>query len=506
MHKEFLKDETLSEKFINKWKWLYIFSFLIAPSGYIIKLLISNNLSVSDVGIIYSIISFVSILSNYNDLWFTESLKYFLPKFWINKKYDNFKTSIFLALTIQTFTAILIWLWLWFGADWLSINYFHSVSASIALKVFSLWFVIFNVFKTMDTIFISFQDTFVFKFIEFVRMWSIVIFVLIIFFSGIWSVLTYSLAWFLGTLVWLIISIVIYIKKYKKILNIGNIQYDKALNKQIFKYALWVIVASQWWILLWNIDQQMIIYFLWPEQAGYYTNYSSLLMIYSIFLWALFGFLFPITTELIEKKQNWKVSLMLSIFYKYFTVIWIYVWVFFAIFWPAIAFVLFGEKFIYSWELLKYWAWWIFLNILISINFSVLAGLWKIRQRAKIIWVAAIVNSILNFILLTKIWVVWAIISTIVWWFIMLILSYKEIKNADLSIKLDWKFLLKNIIVIWIIAIILQNIAETINFQDRLQIFRLIFIVGLLYSIIIIVVNWKSVKLFLKEIKKIKWN
>jgi O-antigen/teichoic acid export membrane protein len=64
-----------------------------------------------------------------------------------------------------------------------------------------------------------------------------------------------------------------------------------------------VIVASQWWILLGSIDQQMIIYFLGPTAAGYYTNYNSLLMIYWIFLGPLFGFLFPITTELIEKKK-----------------------------------------------------------------------------------------------------------------------------------------------------------------------------------------------------------
>ena len=49
MTKEILKDETLSEKFIKKGFWLYLFAFLIAPSGYIIRLLISNDLSVAEV-------------------------------------------------------------------------------------------------------------------------------------------------------------------------------------------------------------------------------------------------------------------------------------------------------------------------------------------------------------------------------------------------------------------------------------------------------------------------
>ena len=143
MTKELLQDETLAEKLINRWKWLYIFSFLIAPSGYIIKLLISNDLSVADVWVIYSIIGFIGILSNYNDLWFTESLLYFLPKFWINKKYNEFKSSIFLALWIQTITAIFIACLLWFWADYLALHYFHSSSAVEILKVFSLWFIIY---------------------------------------------------------------------------------------------------------------------------------------------------------------------------------------------------------------------------------------------------------------------------------------------------------------------------------------------------------------------------
>jgi hypothetical protein len=57
--------------------------------------------------------------------------------------------------------------------------------------------------------------------------------------------LTYSLAWFGGTLIALLISILFLITKYKEVLNKGNIQYNAQLNKQIFKYALWVIVASQ---------------------------------------------------------------------------------------------------------------------------------------------------------------------------------------------------------------------------------------------------------------------
>jgi len=504
MQKELLQDETLAEKLVKRWFWLYIFSFLIAPSWYIIKLLISNDLSVAEVGIIYSIIWLIWILSNYNDLGFTESLQYFLPKFWINKKYDEFKTSIFLALWIQTFTAILIAILLWFGADWLATNYFHSPLAVISLKIFSLWFIVYNIFKTLDNIFKSFQDTFAYKLVDFIRMWSIVIFVAILFFSNTWSVLTYSLAWFGGTLVWLFVAFIIFLKKYKYTFTNWKIKTDKNLAKQLFSYSVWVVIWAQAGMLLWQIDLQMIIYFLWPQQAGYYTNYLSLLSIYNLILSPMFGFLFPVTTELAEKKQIWKLSLMINIFVKYFVIFWIYFWIFLAIFWPLIAFVLFWKKFVSSGKLLFYSWWFIFINILIQIFFPILAGLWKIKQRVKILWIAAGINFLLNLVLIPNIWIIWAIISTIIGWWIIAFLAGKEILKEWIKINIDRTFWWKNL-ALWIIFSLVGFFTlQNYSFQSRLDSLWLFLWVWLLYWIVILLVNWKEVRLFWKEVKKIK--
>ena len=141
-NKDLLQDETLSQKLIKKGFWLYLFWYLIAPGGYLIRLLISNSpkVSVADVGILYSIISLISFLNVYNDLGLTESLQYFLPKFWIKKEYNHIKTTIYLSFLVQFGTAILIALGLWFGSDWLAINYFHNPISADILKYFCLYF------------------------------------------------------------------------------------------------------------------------------------------------------------------------------------------------------------------------------------------------------------------------------------------------------------------------------------------------------------------------------
>jgi O-antigen/teichoic acid export membrane protein len=73
---------------------------------------------------------------------------------------------------------------------------------------------------------------------------------------------------------------------------------------------------------------------------------------------------------------------------------------------PYVAYVLFGEKFVYSGYLLQIGALFVAISIIIAINFNILAGLGKVKERAKIVWIAAIINFIANFILLKIIGVV----------------------------------------------------------------------------------------------------
>lgn len=103
-----LKEETLAKKLIGKGSLIYIFSFLIAPTGYIIRVLASNTLSVEEIGIFYSILGLITILAAYNDLGLTEALQYFLPKYWIKKQYNHYKTIWIATFAMQLLTGIVI--------------------------------------------------------------------------------------------------------------------------------------------------------------------------------------------------------------------------------------------------------------------------------------------------------------------------------------------------------------------------------------------------------------
>lgn len=142
-----------------------------APVGYIIKVIISNSLSVEDVGIFYSVLGFIMLVSTYHDLGLTEALKYFLPKYWIEKKYDEYKTTIILTLIAQIIIGTLIAIVIYFGADRLAINHFRSIEATQIIKTLARYFIGVNFIGVFLSVYTAFQDTIAYSILEATRLY-----------------------------------------------------------------------------------------------------------------------------------------------------------------------------------------------------------------------------------------------------------------------------------------------------------------------------------------------
>lgn len=506
---DLLQDETLSQKLIKKGFWLYFFSYLIAPGGYFIRLLITNSpkVSVADVGILYSIISLVNFLNVYNDLGLTESLQYFLPKFWIQKKFNAIKTTVWVSLFIQCTTAILIACGLWFGADRLAEHYFQSENAAKILKFFCLYFLGINIFQTIQSIFIAFQKTFDFQFVEFIKIWVTLWFTIFCFFTGKQTIEWYSLNWILGLWVGILIAGFLYSRKYRYSLMQGRFERDKPMLKKYRNYALWAFIGANIGNVFAQIIQQMVIFFLGAEAAGYYTNFLSLFYIGSTLIWPIMGLIFPIVSELFEKKDQKKIWLLFSFFYSYFSVFILSISLLLIALGPEIAIALFGEMYEFSGQLLSLT--WIFLvfNILTGFNFSVLAGLGKIKERVRLWGISTLLTIIFTYGAI-KLWglrgagIGFGMSYFIVWW-----LSFPYILKAS-RFSLQWKFFLKNLIVLIILGVLIaiwKHQIELLSEQRWIMIVKLIGI-GVVYFLCFSAMNWRHI-LFLKaEIKKINWN
>ena len=504
--KNLLKDEPLGEKLIKKWFWLYLFSYLAAPAWYLIRIIVSNSVTVEEVGILYSIVSFISLISIYNDLGLTESLKYFLPKYRIKEQYNYAKTAIFISLGVQIITALIIIIILWLVAPWLWEHYFHSESAVQVLRYFCFYFLWINIFQVLSSIYMAFQDTFNNQLIVFIKMWAIVLFTWSFFFLGNWSLGNYAIAWIWGLFVAIIASLIIFWKKYRQVLSNGKIVYDKWMIQKYKKYALRVFLWANASALLWQIDQQMIIFILWAESAWYYANYLSLININGIVIWPIMWLIFPLVAEMVAKKDIKNIWLLRWFMYTYFTIFALSLWALFVVLWPELAISLFGEKFILSGKLLAFGWWFMLLLILVSIDFNFLTWLWKVKDRVKIIAIVWWLNVIMNFIFMKFWWVYWVILSTIIWWIIIIYMS-NRILNKTIKIKVNYYFIIKNtlfVILLWFILFYIKDYFFVLKDEFRVQNLSYLFFVFAVYYLCLWAINWKEIIILKKEILNIK--
>ena len=499
-NKDLISSDSLEKKLIKKWFWLYFFWYLSAPLRYIIRVIISNspNVSVADFWILYGIISLITLLYTYNDLWLTESLQYFLPRFYLRKEFDNIKTSIYFSLFIQIITGIIISLWLWFGSDWLALHYFNSEIASRILKYFCFYFIGTNLLQVIQTIFVAFQKTFEYQFIEFIKVLSITLFTIGFFFIDKWNIEFYSIARLWWIVVAIILAFFLY-KKYRYLIIKWKFKRDNKVLKEYVKYAMWALVGNGIWNLFAQIILQMVLYFLWAENAGYYSNFLSLYTIWITILRPIRSLLYPLTSEYNENDNKQWIEKLISVFYNYFSVIVLSLSILLVILGPELWISLFWEKYLLSWNLLSYA--WIFLvfNILASFNFQILAWLWKIKKRVYILWITCLITAIIAVIWIKIRNIYWASIAfglgNLVYW----ILSFYLLKKNSYRFKVDWNFIIKNIILFLILWTIIHYTKNYIiqNEWERRKIIILLFAIWSIYYLIVWIFN-------MNEIKKLK--
>ena len=189
-------DNNYFSRLLRKNIWIYFFSFIIAPTGYIVKIVISNSVSIEELGLLYAVMSFMTILGSYNDFWMTESLNYFLPGYVHEKNAKKITNTVSIALVTQMVSTSILALTMFFWASWLNTHYFHSGwQATVLLHILVIQFFADNIFRTISTFFQAIQDTRSQKSMDFFRMFLLMCIVCVLWFFDLHTVENYAWAW-----------------------------------------------------------------------------------------------------------------------------------------------------------------------------------------------------------------------------------------------------------------------------------------------------------------------
>lgn len=418
---EIQQDIPLKDKLLKKGFWLYFFAFLIAPTGYIIKLIAARTMWVEDVGLFYSILGLIGIVASYNDLGLTESLQYFLPRYLIAKDYTKAKSLLVTTWMIQFVSGILVWGALRIMAPWLAEYYFQSSQSVIVLKRFCLYFLVVNLFQVMQSLFLAAQDTKISNGIDAARMWTVVLILVMI-----WqidaltvSIITLTYSWIIGLFIGIIIAWTLFWRRFGKMMLEYPMIWHWWLMYEWIGYAWRVFLGANVSTLFGQIDLQFALYFLGKEAAWYWTTYGSLLAAIGLITGPLAWYLFPLVNELTLKWEYHKLQLLMR--YIGFWLFWcaLFTWLLVYQFGPLIALLLFGEKFRYSGELFQFAAPFLMIWPAVSFMFQYLAWIGKVKERVKLLLIGLIATIVLNLILMPLLWLKGIVISMAMSYFLM---------------------------------------------------------------------------------------
>ena len=134
---------------------------------------------------------------------------------------------------------------------------------------------------------------------------------------------------------------------------------------------------------------------------------------------------------------------------------------------PELARFFFTNKFVESGNVLAWSAPFLVFNFLIQINFQILGGLGKIKERMKILLVGLGFNVVLNFAFIKLFGVYGSALAVGVSWIPIWFLSNRATKEFDTPFS--WYFFSKNIIVASVVGVLVYFLQEADFLAQQLQ-------------------------------------
>lgn len=425
-HPDYIPDELLETKLIRNGFWLYFFSFLVAPTWYLIKIMIAWSLEVEEIGLFYSILGVVAILAAYNDLGLTESLQYYLPHYLIDKKYNESKSIFIYTLLLQLLSGLLIGGVLFFGAERLSIRYFKNELARPLLQYFSFYFLFINISQAINSFFIATQKVKRSQGLEAARMRAITLATAALFFRGNLTLTNFTLVRLWGVVLSCILWYLWLYHYFWTLLSKATTLRKRSLFNTQWKYGIRVMIGAGTGTLFGQINQQFALYYLGAEAAGYRAYYLSFYTIVGLITTPLISYLFPLLNELYKKNEEKKIQYLFKLLFMGIVVFGIVGWLLGYFLAPDVAVLLFGEQFRESGILFQHYAPFIFTIPLFGILFQDIASRGLVKERVRVLTAWLVANTIASFILGKQYGLTWLVYAQLIgnivlivgwWWY-----------------------------------------------------------------------------------------
>ncbi|MBT7903306.1 flippase [Candidatus Woesearchaeota archaeon] len=476
---------------------VFTLSLIAVLIGFLLRIFLAKNLSIEMYGLFYAVLALISFFSIFKSLGLIPALIKYIPEFIVNKQKQSIKNSIWSVLIIQFISFSIITSIIIFYSDFLANSYFHNYAAKSLVIILTLSFLI----STLDSIIIvtfqSFQKIFLFALFPLIK--SILFLILTFIFVKLgYGAFGAGMGFFCSSL----ITSMLFLPKFLKItfykINLAKLTFDAQIIKKLVLFGFPLLLSTTGYLILNYTDTLLLTHFKTLTEVGLYNVALPAASLILYLGTSISSIVFPLTSELCAKKNKRTLITGIQLLHRFLLIVIVPVALIIFSFSDLVLSLLFGEKYILAQNILKILVIGTACFTITHVNFSMVSGIGKPKIIAKIVLGVALLNIILNIILIPLIGVVGAAISTSISQIIMLILSILALKQL-INIKLpiiSWiKTGLCGIIFLSVITLLRKKIVLT--FWKEL-------IIILLITIPIYVITLFLLKIItLKEINEI---
>ncbi len=462
----------------------FVFIVFGALLGYFFRRYLALHLAVADYGLFFSIIAFFSVLMLFVDLGLEAATAKVLIELRLKNEFSRMQSLIISILGIQLLISFVLYTIVFFLADFLASWYFHAPSAGLLIRLLGLWF-----FTTPFIIFIAalllgFERTTWYTALDFFRMFFIFLSTLVLFFFFSDDILAPVLA-YAGINIILFSLYLPYLFSFFPHLFRFSLSLEKEQILSVFSYGFMIALTSFGWLIITQTDILTLTFLSTLENVGLYTVALPLSLLLLFFMRPIIIVFYPYITSLATEKKFDTLGKAITLVYHYIFAFLLPFSLMLIVFPEDIISFLFSQKYIAAAPALYYLSIGMLFYAISLFNSVVFNGLGKAKYMAFSVGAVAILNLLLNILLIPILGITGAALSTMISYVLLSLLScfllYRSV-SFSFSVFSWFKIFLSGLLSVFIIDLLKKfllwnNLIEAIFCAALLILFYSLFLV-----------------------------
>ncbi len=410
---------------------VFIAAVLVNVVTYLTRIFLARELTLAEYGLFYAIMGLMVLFASIREFGLSDALTKFVPEFLVKKKYKELKSTLVFVAIVQFSIGAAITILTVIFAKQLAIHYFHVETAALQIQLMAIGFFFTNILTIYLFYLKGVQVPKIYAWIELVQYTVMVGLIFLFLRAGIRD-LSPELAYMITP----IIAAILFLPFFLRVLPLAKYKakIDKKLTKTIFSFSIPVLIGSGAYMLISSTDTILLTYFKGVEKFALYTTAMPTAKLLLMLPLAVATIMFPLASEFWGRKDTFNLSATIKILYKYLMIFMLPLALIIFIFPETILQMLYGSRFVPAAAALKVLVIGIIFYSFVLVNISVINGIGKVKQAAKIAYIGAAINLVLSLILILLYDIIGAAIAITITYAVMLIMSTAVMKK-NIKIK-----------------------------------------------------------------------